>query len=69
MFNVILVCDKCLREIKIPNHEFNPYWSDTMMETTGWKMPKKFIKFVSEAYGDREIPASSVVCLCPKCKD
>ena len=68
MFNLIFVCDKCLKEFKISRWDFNPFGPTEEMKESGWKFPNSFVKYVSEGHGEREIPSSSVVCLCPNCQ-
>lgn len=73
--NIILVCDHCLKELKIPRVCFD--------EETGFlrdsKLPKKIFKealnwtipllnkFHEGMHAYIEKPASSMICLCSKC--
>jgi uncharacterized protein YgiM (DUF1202 family) len=75
-YNIILVCHTCLKELVIPNEEFDP-WAPTMYEPAkGWVIPQ-LAQEVTQNRGawntsctfSTEVPASNVRCYCPEHAD
>jgi hypothetical protein len=73
-YNVILVCHKCLKELVVPNEQFDP-WDP--LKGTDWEGPslvKRVILRRAGAWDTGEIryvstPASDVESYCPNCKE
>ena len=72
-FNVLLICHECLKELVIPNEEFEPWAPLTYEPAKGWIIPT----LIKEVIKDRGLwvapdkylvstPASDVRCYCPE---
>lgn len=59
-YNLIFVCDTCLKELIIPNGQFNPFDPGVYRGANGWDIPS----LVTQGY--IELTSSSVVCYCPE---
>jgi hypothetical protein len=70
VYNIIVVCNTCLKELKISQKDFYPKDIDrTIREAPGaegWDIPP-FVLYHEEKNRYYDTPTSSVVCLCLGC--
>jgi hypothetical protein len=74
--NIIFVCYRCLKEIKIPNKKFDPWAPTGYKPAKDWHIPST-IKQVTTDNGPWgtpdtklvDIPSSNIEAYCPDCKE